>query len=87
MFLFAVPHARNAALGKPAWQTSTGYEAVPERAVDGNRNNVFAGGSCTHTREDDPAPAVWGVDLKSTMPVYQVAVTNTDIHSGKNYVK
>jgi alpha-L-fucosidase len=39
----------NLALGRPAAQSSTGWSAPASRAVDGNTDGNFGGGSVTHT--------------------------------------
>ena len=64
----------NIAIHKPARQSSTGYSAHAERAVDGSRNPSFAGGSCTHTRTKDYP--TWVVDLGYLSQIYMVNVTN-----------
>ena len=87
MSVFAVNPLPNAALGKPTWQTSIKYDGVPERAVDGNRNTDYNQNSCTHTAEEYPEPAVWGVDLKSAMPVFRVDVITTEENSRTKYIK
>eukprot|EP01051_Picozoa_sp_SAG22_P003442 SAG22_NODE_167_length_16764_cov_34.845245_6_plen_1062_part_00 len=45
--------------------------AEPDRAIDGDRNTVWGGASCTHT---DLAPAWWQLDLGSTATVETVNV-------------
>lgn len=39
----------NLALGKPVEQSTTGWGGVAERAVDGDTNGIWSGGSVTHT--------------------------------------
>jgi len=39
----------NLALGKPVEQSTTHYGGVAERAVDGDTNGIWSGGSVTHT--------------------------------------
>ena len=64
----------NVARGKPTRQSSTGFGGVPQRAVDGNKNPNWGGGSCTHTnRQSRPW---WRVDLGTTHRVYRVSLTN-----------
>ena len=64
----------NAARGKPTKQSSTGFGGASSRAVDGNKNPSWGGGSCTHTnRQSRPW---WRVDLQSTHKVSSVALTN-----------
>ncbi|MCH6255961.1 carbohydrate-binding protein [Puniceicoccaceae bacterium K14] len=62
----------NLALGKTVTQSSTGFEGVPERAVDGDTNGLWNGGSVTHT-----VPGIggwWQVDLGSTVNIGEVEV-------------
>nr|XP_014433017.1 uncharacterized protein LOC102447856 isoform X1 [Pelodiscus sinensis]XP_025044467.1 uncharacterized protein LOC102447856 isoform X1 [Pelodiscus sinensis]XP_025044468.1 uncharacterized protein LOC102447856 isoform X1 [Pelodiscus sinensis] len=70
------PGAQNLALGRPANQSSTLLDktgqAVPGRAVDGNRDGKFEVGSCSHTtliREP-----WWNVDLGRRYSVSMVIV-------------
>merc|ERR1712003_418098 len=46
----------NLALGKPVMQSSIGWGGVAERAVDGNTNGNWYGGSVTHTAWGDNKP-------------------------------
>ena len=50
----------NIALNQPTWQDS-GWSAA-SRAIDGDVNGKFSGGSCTHT-EEASTPHTWRVDL------------------------
>ncbi|XP_078578154.1 uncharacterized protein LOC144863066 [Branchiostoma floridae x Branchiostoma japonicum] len=62
----------NLALNKPATQSSTGFRGAPGRAVDGNRNAIYAQKSCSHTAmERNPW---WRVDLGSSQGVGRVVV-------------
>ena len=66
----------NIARGKPTFQASTGYSGVSSRAVDGNKDTHYGGGSCTHTKiEVNPW---WAVDLQwsGVHVVGQVNITN-----------
>jgi F5/8 type C domain len=65
----------NVALGKPATQKSTGYDAPAARAVDGDTNGQFFGGSVTHTAEPE-SEAWWQVDLGSSRQVDTIDVWN-----------
>jgi len=57
----------NVARGKATRQTSTDYDGAPGRAVDGNADANYGGGSCTHTNtEDYPS---WRVDLGKTYAI------------------
>jgi len=51
----------NLALGQPATQSSTGWDAPASRAVDGNTSGAWVDGSIAHT--DYEAQAWWQVDL------------------------
>ncbi|XP_065051247.1 uncharacterized protein LOC135680930 isoform X2 [Rhopilema esculentum] len=64
----------NVARGKPTRQSSTGFGGVSSRAVDGNRNSQWGGGSCTHTNRD--SNPWWRVDLGSPKQVKKVQLTN-----------
>ena len=64
----------NIANGRPAWQVSTLYGAIAERATDGNRDPDFNQGSCTHT---DYAPDPWWyADLGYQATIGSVVVVN-----------
>ncbi|XP_048581089.1 uncharacterized protein LOC5499907 [Nematostella vectensis] len=62
----------NIALGKPTIQSSMAHFGVPSRAVDGDRNSAWAGGSCTHT--DGEAAPWWQVDLGTTKSIAEVLI-------------
>ena len=68
----------NLALNRPAEQSSTFWSkdidhADADRAVDGNRNQIMAGKSCSQTKsENNPW---WAVSLASTINVGVVAIT------------
>ncbi|XP_048581662.1 fucolectin-6-like [Nematostella vectensis] len=62
----------NIALGKPTNQSSTAWDGVQSRAVDGNRNSAWVGGSCTHT--DNEAAPWWQVDLETTKSIAEVLI-------------
>lgn len=54
----------NLAKGKVVSQSTTVFGGVPERAVDGNPTSSWAGGSLSHTSDQDPnTQAWWQVDL------------------------
>ncbi|MFI5802934.1 alpha-L-fucosidase [Streptomyces sp. NPDC051561] len=65
----------NLAQGRPAAQQSTGYDAPAARAVDGNTNGAFDGGSVTHTAEPSKQ-AWWQVDLGRQAELSEVDVWN-----------
>ena len=60
------------ALGKNVHQSSTGHGGVASRAVDGNTNTNWNGGSCSHTggRENQ----WWQVDLGEAAVVSKVRI-------------
>jgi hypothetical protein len=62
----------NIALSRPAYQSSNGDNV--NRAVDGNKNVVYSGGSCTHTYEE--ANPWWALDLQWSRLVDRVDLTN-----------
>ena len=65
----------NKALGKPATQSSQGWGGTPDRAVDGNTNGQWGGGSVTHT--DNPgSPSWWEVDLLDTYDIGSIVLWN-----------
>ncbi|WP_433169159.1 PKD domain-containing protein [Kribbella sp. CA-247076] len=64
--------APNLARGKTATQSSTSGTAVAARAVDGNTNGVFSGGSVTQTNLS--TQPWWQVDLGSAAAVSTVTV-------------
>ncbi|MEO3765637.1 alpha-L-fucosidase [Streptomyces sp. B5E4] len=66
----------NLALGKPAEQKSTAWEAPAGRAVDGDTNGNFPGGSVTHTAEDGSAEPWWQVDLGAARALDDVSIWN-----------
>ena len=63
----------NKALGKPATQSSEGWGGAPGRAVDGNTNGQWGGGSVTHTNGDN---AWWEVDLLDTYDIGEIVLWN-----------
>ncbi|GMH44734.1 hypothetical protein BSKO_12686 [Bryopsis sp. KO-2023] len=60
--------------GKPCRQISTAFGGVAARAVDGNKNVIWAGKSCTHT--NFVAKPWWEVDLGKSFNVVKVVITN-----------
>lgn len=65
----------NLALGKETLQSSTyGGYAFASRAVDGNPNGNWGGGSVTHTNND--ANAWWQVDLGVQAVLSEIRLTN-----------
>uniref|UniRef100_A0A3Q1KGE1 F5/8 type C domain-containing protein n=1 Tax=Anabas testudineus TaxID=64144 RepID=A0A3Q1KGE1_ANATE len=64
----------NIARGGKVTQSSLYGDAVPERAIDGNRASNWAENSCTHT-QNDMSPW-WRVDLLKTYNINTVTITN-----------
>jgi hypothetical protein len=64
----------NLALGKPTTQSTTTHDGVPSRAVDGNTNGNWGGGSVTHT--DNLGQQWWQVDLQSAQAIGTVKLYN-----------
>jgi len=70
------PPMLNIAKNKPTSQSSTGWEGVSQRAVDGQTNgNYQIGESCTHTNVKG---GWWKVDLQGTHSVNAVKLYNRD---------
>ncbi|XP_070293434.1 fucolectin-5 [Salvelinus sp. IW2-2015] len=65
----------NVALYGKATQSSLYEFGIPGNAIDGNRNAIWIGGSCTHTLQD--INAWWRVDLLKTYKVFSIIITNT----------
>jgi azurin/glucose/arabinose dehydrogenase len=65
----------NVGPGGSAKQSSTAYEGVAQRALDGNSHSDYGSGTQTHTEEGEPQPW-WEVDLKSDQHVSEIVVWN-----------
>ena len=65
----------NIAKGKKTSQSSTLYGAGSERAVDGNTNRSWHGGSVTHTQCTNDKPW-WEVDLEALYLIDEIKVFN-----------
>jgi mono/diheme cytochrome c family protein len=62
----------NAAIKGAASQSSTAFDGLAARAIDGNTDGVFANGSVNHTAvENDPW---WEVDLRETRELSKLVV-------------
>jgi len=59
---------------KPASQSSVYPGAIASRAVDGNPNNMWSGGSCAST--DGQESPWWQVDLQGNFAISQVKIWN-----------
>jgi len=64
----------NLARSKPTEQSSTGYGGLSKRAVDGNTETNYKGGSCTHTHFDQEP--WWRVDLQKPQAIGAVQIWN-----------
>ena len=68
--------ATNVALGKSSSQSSTTNNGLSSKAVDGNTNRVFSGGSVTQTlQENNPW---WQVDLGRVYELDYIYIYNRD---------
>jgi putative membrane-bound dehydrogenase-like protein len=67
--------SENVALGRPCAQSTTNWDGVAGRAVDGDSTGAWAAGTSTHTREGAPAPW-WEVDLGAAAPIDRIVVHN-----------
>ncbi|MDD2454924.1 MAG: SUMF1/EgtB/PvdO family nonheme iron enzyme [Kiritimatiellae bacterium] len=65
----------NVALKGRASQSETAHGGVAQRAIDGNKNTRWSGGSITHTPENQSNPW-WEVDLRQDFPIERIAVWN-----------
>ena len=65
----------NLALNKSTWQISENAEGIASRAVDGNLNANYGGGSCTHTTFGHVKPWLT-VDLEHRYLIQKVTITN-----------
>ncbi|XP_071945661.1 scavenger receptor cysteine-rich domain-containing protein DMBT1-like [Antedon mediterranea] len=60
--------------GGTATQSSYGWSGEAARAIDGNRNHLYGGNSCTHTQNE--ANSWWKVDLLETFDITSVTIFN-----------
>ncbi|WP_328725028.1 alpha-L-fucosidase [Streptomyces sp. NBC_00259] len=65
----------NLAKGRPATQSSTAWDAPASRAVDGDTDGAFSGGSVTHTAEPSHQ-AWWQVDLGASARLEEAQIWN-----------
>ncbi|MCH2364885.1 MAG: discoidin domain-containing protein, partial [Planctomycetes bacterium] len=56
-----------------ATQSSEGWSGNPQRALDGNTDGQWGGGSVTHT---NGAPSWWEVDLRDTYEIWSITIWN-----------
>ncbi len=67
-------NAVNVAVGKASFQSSTAFGGAPSRAVDGNTNGLWSGGSVTHT--DFNNQAWWQVDVGNFQWIEDIKLWN-----------
>lgn len=70
-------NGKNAAPGGRASQSRTTFGGAAGRAIDGNTDTKWGGGSITLTPEDGPDPW-WEVDLLKEMPIGRIALWNRE---------
>ncbi|KAK2844312.1 hypothetical protein Q5P01_010971 [Channa striata] len=68
------PASVNIAKGGKVSQSSVLENAIPEKAIDGNRASNWVEGSCAHT-QDDFSPW-WRLDLLKKYNIHAVTITN-----------
>ena len=71
---------KNVALNKVARQSTTDFEGVASRAVDGNTDGTYANGSQTHTTSQNNP--FWEVDLGQEYPIDDVVIWNRTESAG-----
>ncbi|XP_061531825.1 fucolectin-like [Phycodurus eques] len=64
----------NIATGGKVLQSSMYLNAIPQRAIDGNRASKWAQKSCTHTKKD--MKPWWRLDLLKRYKINSVTITN-----------
>ncbi|MFZ4773744.1 MAG: LamG-like jellyroll fold domain-containing protein [Terrimicrobiaceae bacterium] len=75
--IFSWSKSANMALGQSVSQSSDySAQGVAAKAVDGNKNGLWANGSITHTNSD--AQAWWQVDLGSVKNISKVRLWNSE---------
>ena len=57
-------------------QSSMGHGGDTKRAVDGNIDNNWGLGNCTHTHTNDEGNPWWQIDLGTEPEIKEVEVTN-----------
>jgi hypothetical protein len=78
----APPPAESLSEGQPASQSSVAFGGVPSRAVDGNTDGGWGGGSVTHTHNE--LNAWWEVDLGAVTDIGSIEIYNrTDCCSSR----
>jgi len=75
----------NLALSGTATQSSTDYGADASRAIDGDTNGKWSGGSITHTLNQGEDNPWWQVDLGDDMIIDSIMIWNrTDLYNTGN---
>ncbi|XP_050407678.1 multiple epidermal growth factor-like domains protein 6 isoform X1 [Patella vulgata] len=83
--IYCILGSFNVALNKPTWQSSTYAGDVSSRAVDGNNNQYYSGGSCAIT-QNHINYNWWCVDLKQSFDISSVKIFNR-ADDGINWMK
>ncbi|XP_055957276.1 multiple epidermal growth factor-like domains protein 9 [Patella vulgata] len=84
-YVYFVLGSFNVALNKPTWQSSTFRDYLSSKAVDGNTNQVWSGGSCSIT-QNHINYNWWCVDLKQSFDISSVKIFNR-ADDGINWMK
>jgi formylglycine-generating enzyme required for sulfatase activity len=74
----------NVALKGVASQNKEAYGAAASRAIDGNTDTLWGGGSITHTPENESHPW-WEVDLRADVPIEKIVVWNRSDYPSRLY--
>jgi hypothetical protein len=81
VLIFILPSTVNLAINKKATQSSIAHNGLATRAVDGNRDGVWSGGSCTHCGYSNSGiNEWWRVDLGTSVQVTEVSVFSRTHH-------
>ncbi|KAG9283883.1 hypothetical protein AMEX_G2719 [Astyanax mexicanus] len=72
---YPTPDGENVALKSRATQSSLYANNFASSAIDGNRDGVYAHGSCSHT--DNQLSPWWRLDLLKPHKVFSITVTNS----------
>ncbi|XP_062395741.1 fucolectin-2-like, partial [Sardina pilchardus] len=72
---YPAPNGENVALKGKATQSDLAESGFANNAIDGNRDSIYAHGSCTHTEAH--LNPWWRVDLLQNHKVFSVVITNT----------
>lgn len=75
-------NGENIALKGTAQQNKDAHGGVASRAIDGNVNTLWGGGSITHTPENQPNPW-WELDLGTEKPIEKIVVWNRSDYASR----